>query len=131
MEKNSLIGYEESGKVHYVYCRDDSNGKIDEVGEVLKNNYSNIDKVKELISYGSINKICKNIVPSSSTHNFNTPEKNVCIFYGRDKKESEEASVIDEKYYNRKDIFGFFPYRIYLFRNGNWTYLFKDTFLKL
>ena len=79
---------------------------------------SNEEKVKELISLGDISFLAKNIEPSkNSNHSFYTPEKDVTVFYHRDRgdMESEPCKICDFQYYPDKMI----EYA-YLFENGEW-----------
>ena len=70
--------------IKYVYCHFDGY-TINGVGQMLFEHYKDEEKVKKLISLGDISFLEKNIEPSSSKHSFNTPEKDVTVFYHRDR----------------------------------------------
>ena len=102
--------------VNYVYCHFDGY-TINGVGQMLFEHYKDEEKVKKLISLGDISFLEKNIEPSSSNHSFNTPEKDVTVFYHRDRgdEESKPYKIYDFQYYPNKMI----EY-VYLFENGEW-----------
>ena len=105
--------------VKYVYCHFDGY-TIDGVGQMLFEHYKDEEKVKELISLGDISFLEKNIEPSKdSNHSFYTPEKDVTVFYHRDRKEnldnSKARKISDLKYYP-DDMVDY----IYLFENNQW-----------
>jgi hypothetical protein len=75
-------------------------------------------KVKELIGLGDISYLGKNINPSKdSNHSFNTPEKDVTVFYHRDRGDMKSGpyKIYDFQYYPDEII----EY-VYLFENGEW-----------
>jgi hypothetical protein len=102
--------------VNYVYCHFDGY-TINGVGQMLFEHYKDEEKVKKLISLGDISFLEKNIEPSSSNHSFNTPEKDVTVFYHRDRGDMEcgPYKIYDFKYYPDNMI----EYS-YLFENGEW-----------
>ncbi len=119
MSTRSHIGIKEEGinYIKYVYCHFDGY-TINGVGQMLFEHYKDEEKVKELISLGDISFLAKNINPSKdSNHSFYTPEKDVTVFYHRDRgdKESEAWKTYDFQYYPNKMI----EY-VYLFENGEW-----------
>ena len=102
--------------VKYVYCHFDGY-TVNGVGQMLFEHYKDEEKVKKLISLGDISFLEKNIEPSSSKHSFNTPEKDVTVFYHRDRGDvgSEAWKTYDFQYYPNRMI----EY-VYLFENGEW-----------
>ena len=103
--------------VKYVYCHFDGY-TINGVGQMLFEHYKDEEKVKELISLGDISFLEKNINPSKdSNHSFDTPEKDVTVFYHRDRgdEENKPYKIYDFQYYPDKMI----EY-VYLFENGEW-----------
>ena len=120
MSTRSHIGIstikEGNNYVKYVYCHFDGY-TINGVGQMLFEHYKDEEKVKKLISLGDISFLEKNIEPSSSNHSFNTPEKDVTVFYHRDRGDMESGpyKIFDFQYYPDKMI----EY-VYLFENGEW-----------
>ena len=102
--------------VKYVYCHFDGY-TVNGVGQMLFEHYKDEEKVKKLISLGDISFLEKNIEPSSSNHSFYTPEKDVTVFYHRDRgdEKSEAWKTYDFQYYPNRMI----EY-VYLFENGEW-----------
>ncbi len=116
--RSAIILKLKDGTYSGIYCHSD--GYISGVGKVLQEHYKTYDKVKELISLGSISQLCPNITPTTKEHNFNHPEKGVVIAYHRDRGEDwkhvkpingntieKVANMIDNEY-------------VYVF-DGKWT----------
>ena len=93
MSTRSYIGIREKGNfIKYVYCHFDGY-TISGVGQMLFEHYKDEEKVKELISLGDISFLEKNINPSKdSNHSFYTPEKDVTVFYHRDRGDEESEA---------------------------------------
>lgn len=111
--RSTIAVLKDNGQVHQVYCHSD--GYPDGVGCILKNHYTDIDKVNRLIALGDLSCLEKNVEPSGNPitmetakyefcanesigkmHSFNTPEKDVTVAYGRDRGESDvDANVFD------------------------------------
>ena len=73
------------GTVRQIYTHWDS--YIEHNGRILKENYKTPERVKELISHGDLSILAPKINPIGE-HSFNDPEKGVCVYYGRDRGES-------------------------------------------
>ena len=104
----------EDGTIKHSYCHYD--GYPEGVGYTLIQNYSDIDKVKELLSFGDMSFLASKVIPEGE-HSFNNPEQNVTVFYGRDRGETEiqaKHSTMDE-FLDDQCI----PY-FYLFEGKNW-----------
>jgi len=126
MSTRSYIGLRINKKdISFVYCHSD--GFINKgVGQMLCEHYQDRKKVKELISLGDISSLGKNINPSKdSNHSFYTPEKDVTVFYHRDRKENldhnKARKISDLKYYP-DDIVDY----VYLFENNQWYSIVYD-----
>ena len=131
MSTRSHIGIREKGIfIKYVYCHFDGY-TINGVGQMLFEHYKDEEKVKELISLGDISFLEKNINPSKdSNHSFDTPEKDVTVFYHRDRGDIDGNDII----YTKSPIgksgpykicdFNYYPNKmieyVYLFENGEW-----------
>jgi hypothetical protein len=118
MATRSRIGLMlEDGTIKHSYCHWD--GYPTGVGKTLLEHYSNIEKVKELLSFGDMSYLAPKVNPDG-IHNFENPEKDVTVFYNRERGETEVDSVtttIDE-YLSAKYSSGI-DY-LYMFKDGNW-----------
>lgn len=77
---------EKDGTVKGIYCHWD--GYPEGVGAVLKEHYTDINKIRELIDLGDIRSLYENISPSQGEHhNFDAPALNTTIAYHRDRGE--------------------------------------------
>jgi len=95
MATRSRIGIEnEDGSVSSVYCHWD--GYPSHNGDLLVKHYSDRENVEALISLGSISSLRKNIVNTSGTHSFESPQEDVTIAYHRDRGEDLQEARIDE-----------------------------------
>jgi hypothetical protein len=95
MATRSRIGIQkEDGSVTSIYCHWD--GYPDHNGKILLSNYTEREKVEELIALGSISSLRKNIVNTSGTHSFESPQEDVTIAYHRDRGEALQEARIDE-----------------------------------
>ena len=102
-----------------IYCHWD--GYPTGVGKTLVEHYNDIEKVKELLSFGDMSYLAPEIHPSGETHSFDSSEENVTVFYKRDRGESEVNSVITSMDELFSVQYNFLDY-VYLFRDGNWYY---------
>ena len=113
MATRSTIWIKEGNKRIGVYCHFD--GYLQGVGQTLLDYYSKIDKVKQLISHGAISALRENIC-SIHPHNYQSPQKDTCIFYHRDRGEGliiyEAAKIGDMNDYHEEYM--------YMFENDQW-----------
>lgn len=84
MSTNSTISVEVGDKIFTVYCHFDGYPKG--VGKTLFEHY-NFIKTVELVSFGDMSSLGKNISPTNSIHSHDAPETDVCVFYHRDRNE--------------------------------------------
>lgn len=88
MATRSLIFIENPDKSYdYVYCH--NCGNYEHNGRILQKYYNSTEKVKELLSFGDMSLLQKNIHPKTETHSFSYPEPDTCIFYKRDRGEDD------------------------------------------
>lgn len=89
MSTNSYICIEkEKGVYEGVRCHWD--GCLDYNGVILYEHYQDREKVEKLISLGDMSCLGENVDPNpNKPHSFNEPQDDVCVFYGRDRGESE------------------------------------------
>lgn len=134
MATRSTISIKENDKIRTIYCHWD--GYPSNNGAILLEHYSELDKVKQLISLGDISSLRPNVEPSEKgfvtkyvdgkmvevetnlPHTFENPHDDVVIAYMRDRGEKdcearEYDDIHEEQEYN------------YLFENGKW-YLIGD-----
>lgn len=95
MSTSSIIAMYEKvdGIVQYrcITCHFDGYPKY--MGNMLRNHYSEPERVSELISHGCSSSISERINPISSTHSFDEPEEGCCVFYHRDRGDDWEAEA--------------------------------------
>lgn len=87
MGTRCLIALEdEYGQYESIYCHWD--GYIEGVGQILKENYMKLDKIKHLIELGDISSLREKIIPDGE-HSFENPQSDVTVFYCRDRGEKD------------------------------------------
>lgn len=97
-----------------IYCHND--GYPSYMYPMLRDWYGTPERAEALVNYGDASSIAKRILPSpGSVHSFDHPEKDVCIFYHRDRGEGfycsfyrDEVAVQNSQYYT------------YIFEGGAW-----------
>lgn len=117
MATRSAIGILRGDVCQAVYCHWDGDPSYN--GRILQEHYDN-DRTGTLISYGDMSSLAPKIVPTEgSGHSFDKPEKGVCIFYGRDRNESNtEWRVVN----SAEDLFDEFAgcEYFYVMKDGTW-----------
>lgn len=106
----------------------------DEYLPILKEFYPNEEIVRELLSFGDMSYLAKKIHPTKDkalavkilqeekTHSYENPEKDVCVFYNRDRGEDEVNSVISKDLNEFLELCGdSCAEYYYLFKNNKWT----------
>jgi hypothetical protein len=81
----------EDGTIKHSYCHFD--GYPQGVGRTLVEHFDGVEKIKELLSFGEMSYLTANIHPEGE-HNFDNPEKDVTVFYGRDRGDDDVDSVV-------------------------------------
>jgi hypothetical protein len=109
----------ENNSIKQVYCHWD--GYLSNNGKILVNHYKDSAKVLELINQGSISILAENINPSKdSKHDFDEPQKDVCLFYSRDREEELEIDNFEDfEDYTSNANFEEFNY---IFKDNEWYY---------
>ena len=89
MSKNATISIQkENGKIYTIYNHWDSIPS--ELGVMLKEHYNSAELAMELISMGDASYVGPKIHPQNpETHDFSSPEPDVCLFYKRDRGEDD------------------------------------------
>ena len=104
------------GTIKHSYVHFD--GYPEGVGETLVMHYNDIEKIEELLSFGDMSTLQPSIHPQG-THTFEKREDGVCLFYNRDRGETNVDAVVSSMdelhsiYYNSVDYY-------YLYSGGNW-----------
>lgn len=75
-----------------IYCHWD--GYPEHHLPILTEHYNTLEKAKELVSHGDLSQLEKKVNPETEFHSFNNPEKDVCIYYGRDRGEEGTEPVL-------------------------------------
>lgn len=109
--------------ISQIYCHWD--GDLDNNGKILSENYATLERVQELISLGNLSELDKHIHPTGFNHSFDTPEKNVCVFYGRDRGDSDFEP---NKYTSIHGYLNECPFEEfnYMFVDNQWYYSLDD-----
>lgn len=93
----------ESGEKFYkgVYCHSDGYPSYN--GRILSESYKDRAKVEKLISLGDLSSLGARIEPTEgSDHSFDEREAGVCVFYNRDRGETD----VDAKEVNLEELAG-------------------------
>lgn len=126
MSTNAQIGYEDpdTNVIRSIYNNFD--GYPAHVGKLLCNHYNTLEKVKELVSLGSISSL-GSMVSTELPHSYNNPVKDVTVAYHRDRGEPWKDCEPSENN-NILDIDQEF---IYVFKDGQWYFKGYDKPLTL
>jgi len=110
----------ENGTVTEVYVHWD--GYLGHVGKMLVEHYNSLELAEELVREGAISTLQKRLTPLGAEHSFDNQEKDVTVFYARDRGEEMSKQVyVDFDDYTRDDSTkqGY----DYIFRDGEWQIL--------
>lgn len=116
MSTNATISIKTDKDIKSVYLHWD--GGVLNAGEILLQNYTNEEKILELLSYGDISVLSEKIEPNIDLpHSFEERQENVCLFYARDRGEDLELHSFN----SMKELLNEFGQQHnYLFRDGYW-----------
>ena len=96
MAIRSLIAIEHADKtIESIYCH--WGGEPKNNGRCLLDHYSDRDKIKYLISLGSLSRLEPRIDPVGE-HSWESPEKGTCIFYHRDRNDPLDDAIEPRTY---------------------------------
>lgn len=117
-----MIGIRNSDNtITAIYCHWD--GYVEKVGNLLFKYYSNEDTIKELVSNGNLSSLREKIHPDNTyEHSYVRPQRDVCIFYIRDRKESQIGNLPVTYKSDSAYINGVWVDYYYLFFDGAWHY---------
>ena len=114
MSTNSTIAIKTDKGYEAIYCHND--GYFDYMYPMLDTWYNSWERAQALVSFGDASFIAKRIMPSKdSSHHFDHPEEDVCIFYHRDR--GEELNIFH--CYRKEELFKR-QFYVYIFEDGRW-----------
>ncbi len=119
MSTNSGIALRSGDTYQTIYCHWDGDPKT--MLPMLRENYNSLELVSKLISYGDASYISKKLDPTPGVaHTFMYPEKDVCVFYHRDR--GDDWFSCQDVCYTKKELFDqpAFEY-VYIFEDGQWN----------
>ena len=130
MATNSTISLflEDQNKFMTVYCHSD--GYLSWNGNILKEYYTTKEKVKQLLSYGEMSSLGSKIEPDMDyPHSFEERQKDVTVYYGRDRGETN----VEFEILTGKELFDDLCEYNYVFMNDEWYIIDEDNkeFIKL
>ena len=107
-----------AGNFESIYCHWD--GYPSGVGKMLKENYSEKQKINALMKLGDISSLDKKLYPTSS-HSFENPEPDVTVAYGRDRGDDQVSSVMHSSLEELKE-YSDMVYYVYIWQDNQWYY---------
>jgi hypothetical protein len=118
MGTRSYIGVECEDGIRAIYCHWD--GYPEHNGRILQEHYTDFLKVCTLINNGDLSSLRENIEPTAE-HTFDTPQDNVCVYYGRDRgEEGCEFRMFPHVADFTEGARESWAEYAYLFQNGQW-----------
>ena len=119
MSTNAGIALRSGETFQTIYCHWDGYPKY--MLPMLRENYNSLELAVKLISYGDASSIDKKLEPTPGVaHTFMMPEKEVCVFYHRDR--GDDLISCQSVCYTKKELFDqpAFEY-VYIFEDGTWN----------
>lgn len=119
MSTNSGIALRSGETFQTIYCHWDGHPRT--MLPILRENYNSLELAAKLISYGDASYIDKKLDPTPGVaHTFMMPEKDVCVFYHRDR--GDDWLSCQSVCYTKKELFDqpAFEY-VYIFEDGQWN----------
>lgn len=99
-----------------IYCHHD--GMTSRMLPKLQNYYNSETLANLLISGGDASSIGSKFESTNENHSFDNPEKDVCVFYHRDR--GEDWTATRPTVYDKNRAFDTYYY-LYIWENGCWT----------
>ena len=119
MSTNAGIALRSGETFQTIYCHWDGHPRT--MLPILRNNYNSPELAAKLISYGDASSIEERLDPTPGVaHTFMMPEKDVCVFYHRDRGDSWLSC--QSTCYTWRELFrqSAFEY-VYIFEDGQWN----------
>lgn len=118
MATSSIIAVKTDKGYEAIYCHHD--GYPSYMYPMLETNYGSFEQALALVSLGDASAIYERLAPTpGSAHSFYNPERNVCIFYHRDRGEAWQDTA-PQVYFTKQHVLRM-QYYVYIFEDGNWT----------
>lgn len=119
MSTNSGIALKQGDTYLTIYCHCDGDPKT--MLPILRENYNSFDLASMLISLGDASSINKLIGPNpNKPHDFMNPQKDVCVFYHRDRGDDWESCR--PVCYTRQELFNQLNFEyVHIFEDGQWN----------
>jgi hypothetical protein len=89
--RSTIAVLHKDGTVSQIYCHWD--GYVSHNGRILQEHYNSLDLAEELVELGNLSSLGKELWPQGDHHSFDDPETGVCVFYCRDRAETNQAPV--------------------------------------
>ena len=120
MATRSTIALEyANGQIDQVYCHWD--GYLDHNGKILQSHYTDPFKVQKLMDLGPMSSLRDEVFPDpDDEHSFDKPQKNVCVFYSRDRNDHDMGSNRFADFHDYKKHGQFEEYDYILRTDGQW-----------
>lgn len=119
MSTNAGIALRSGDTYQTIYCHWD--GHPNTMYPLLSTFYNSFDAANALISLGDASYIEKKIAPTPGVpHTFDFPEKDVCVFYHRDR--GDDWYSCQSACYTKKELFKQPAFEwVYIFEDGQWN----------
>ena len=119
MATRSRIAVMHGEKCKSVYCHFD--GYISGVGKTLLEHFDSA-KANQLVALGDVSVLAPNIeVPEDSTHSWETPDRDITLFYGRDRGDANTDFRVDHTFDGFLDrVYDSCAEYYYVMRDGQW-----------
>lgn len=125
--RSNIAILNKDGSCEKIYCHWD--GYPEYNGAILAKYYNKLSKVRELLRYGALSYLDKKISPETKNHSFDTPEKDVCVYYGRDRGEKGvEKKVFPSFDEMHKDFEESWAEYLYVFDEEKNDWFFYDSY---
>lgn len=117
--RSTIAVQHEDGSVSQIYCHWD--GYISHNGMILKTHYTTRGSAEALVKPGDMSSLRDFIHPDADKpHTFDSPQDNVCVYYGRDRGETR----VEPKRFDSVEAYKLSVQTEeydYLFSDGEWT----------
>ena len=118
MGTRSRIGVMHGEQCKSVYCHWD--GYLEHNGRILLEHYDSA-KANQLVAHGDLSSLAPELHANGDSHSFASPKEGVCVFYGRDRGETDVDWAVDstfEEFLERVDNCTAEYY--YIMKDGVW-----------
>lgn len=117
--RSTIAVVNEDNTVTQIYCHWD--GYLDNNGRILTESYNSLELAKQLVSFGDLSVLDEQVEPETDTHSFDSPAAGTCVYYGRDRGETETEARTYASMEDYMENASMEDYN-YLFVDGEWFY---------